>query len=132
MTLATFQSYEIEENWDKIEPFVKRVLQKIELCYSIENIKDSLKAKKMQLWTSYVGTQLKGVCITRITIHPKNYKFLEIVLAAGNLQALPELKQIEQWGKDNQCKLIKFEGRKGWARALKDYKVSTVILIKEL
>lgn len=132
LTLSSFQSHEIEKNWKDIEPFVKRVLQKIDLCYTIDNIKDALKARQMQLWTSYTGTQLESVCITRMVVHPKAYKILEIVLMAGKMQSVPELRQIEQWGKDNQCRFIRLEGRRGWQRKLKDYQVDAIILQKEL
>lgn len=129
--LSSFESHKIEENWHEIEPFVKRVLNKIDLCYTVENIKDSLCKAEMQLWTSYIETQLKSVCVTRIVIHPK-FKFLEIVMMAGVMISVPELQIIEDWARSDGCKLVRLEGRKGWARALKDYKIDAIILEKEL
>lgn len=129
--LSSFQSHEIEENWHEIEPFIKRVLNKIELYYTLENIKDSLCNAEMQLWTSYNETQLKSVCVTQKRIHPK-YKFLEIVLMAGAMISVPELRQIEQWAKEGGCTKSKITGRRGWKRALPDYKETLIKLEKEL
>lgn len=132
MALASFQSHEIEENWYQIQPFVKRVLNKIDLWYTLDNIKDSLCNAEMQLWTSYIETQLKSVCVTRIVIHPKNYKFLEIVLMAGEMISVPELQQIEGWAKDDGCIKSRLTGRRGWKKALPDYKEKQIILEKRL
>ena len=86
----------------------------------------------MQLWTSYDETQLHSVCVTRIVVHPKKYKFLEVVLMAGKMISVPELKIIERWAKSKDCKMVRLEGRKGWMKILKDYKIDAVILQKEL
>ena len=129
--LSTYQSHEIEEKWHIIEPYVKRVLNKIDLYYTISDIKDALIKSNMQLWTSYTGTQLKSVCITQIVIHPK-YKYLEIVAFAGSRESVGDLKQIEQWAKSIGCKTVQLEGRKGWKVLLKDYKEKNIQLEKEL
>ena len=129
--LASFQSHEIEENWHEIEPFVKRVLNKIDLYYTVENIKESLCNAEMQLWTSYYETQLKSVCVTQIRIYPK-YKFLEIVLMAGAMISVPELQEIEDWARDDGCIKSRLTGRRGWKRALPDYKEKRIILEKRL
>ena len=131
MYLSAIQSDKIEENWDKIEPFIKRVLSKIDLYYTIEFLKKSLLCAEMQLWTSLEGTQIKSVCITQIQIHPK-YKFLDIVMYAGELNSSKYLKQVEQWAKSQECTKIKITGRRGWKRALPDYKQTLIQLEKEL
>ena len=71
INLSTLQSDKIEGKWNEIEPFVKRVLSKIDLYYTIEYIKESLLRAEMQLWTSLKGTQIRSICITQIQIHLK-------------------------------------------------------------
>ena len=61
INLSTLQSDKIEGSWDEIEPLVKRVLNKIDLYYTIEYIKESLLRAEMQLWTSLEGTQIKSI-----------------------------------------------------------------------
>lgn len=129
--LSTYQSHEIEENWHKIEPFIKRVLKKIDLYYTAKDIKNALIKARMQLWTSYTGTQLTSVCITQIVIHPK-HKYLEIIAMAGSKDSFKELSQIEHWAKSMGCKKIQLEGRKGWKVVLKGYKEKSIQLEKEL
>lgn len=131
MTLCTFQSYEINEIWKDIKPFVTKALNKVDSCYIVEDIKDSLLKAEMQLWTSYDGTQLKSVCITRIVKHPTN-QYLEITLLTGSLSALQHLEVLEKWGKQLGCKTIRLTGRKGWERVLKGYEQTVVNLEKEL
>lgn len=129
--LSSYQSHEIEENWHKIEPFIKRVLKKIDLYYTAKDIKKALIKASMQLWTSYTGTQLTSICITQIVIHPK-HKYLEIVAMAGSKDSFGHLKQIEAWAKSMGCSKIKLEGRKGWKAMLKGYKEKSIQLEKEL
>ena len=129
--LSTLQSHEIEGKWYEIEPFIKRVLNKIDLYYTVDNIKKSLLRAEMQLWTSLEGTQIKSVCITQIQIHPK-YKFLDIVLLAGQMDSVEHLTQVEQWGKSQGCTKVKITGRRGWKRLLPDYKEELIKLEKEL
>lgn len=131
INLSTLQSDKIEGSWDEIEPLVKRVLNKIDLYYTIEYIKESLLRAEMQLWTSLEGTQIKSICITQIQIHPK-YKFLNIVMQAGQLASVEHLHQIEQWGKSQGCTRVKLTGRRGWKRVLPDYKETLIKLEKEL
>ena len=131
INLSTLQSDKIEGSWNEIEPLVKRVLNKIDLYYTIEYIKESLLRAEMQLWTSLEGTQIKSICITQIQIHPK-YKFLNIVMQAGQLASVEHLHQIEQWGKSQGCTRVKLTGRRGWKRVLPDYKETLIKLEKEL
>ena len=131
IALSTLQSDRLEGKWNEIEPFVKRVLSKIDLYYTVEYIKESLLRAEMQLWTSFEGTQIKSICITQIQIHPK-YKFLDIVLQAGQLASVEHSNQIEQWGKSQGCTKVKLTGRRGWKRVLPDYKETLIKLEKEL
>ena len=131
INLSALQSSQIEQRWHEIEPFVKRVLNKIDLYYTLEYIKESLLRAEMQLWTSLEGTQIRSICITQIQIHPK-YKFLEIVLHAGQLASVAHLNQLEQWGRSQGCTKVRLTGRRGWKRALPDYKETLIKLEKEL
>ena len=131
INLSTLQSSQIEQRWHEIEPFLKRILLKVDFYYTVEYIKESLLRAEMQLWTSLDGTQIKSICITQIQIHPK-YKFLRIVLQAGQLASVGHLKQIEQWGKSQGCTKVKLTGRRGWKRVLPGYKETLIKLEKEL
>lgn len=130
-TLVTYQSNEIDTVWDEINLLLNKVLQKTDFYYTIADIKALLQNKEAQLWTSYSGTQLESICITRILIHP-NGKYLEILAMAGNKLSLPHLGLIEQWARDVGCRKIRLEGRKGWKRHLVDYREVSVQLEKEL
>ena len=130
--LRTFQSSEIVEIWKDIVPYIKKVLDKTDLWYSLEDIFAGLSKAKMQLWTSYSEKQMESICITQIMIHPRQ-KILEIILHAGNNKnSFQFLEPIEAWGKSQGCDKIYFKGRKGWIKRLPDYSLESVTLQKEL
>lgn len=130
--LITFQSSQIKEIWNEVTPYIEKVLNKTNLWYSIEDIYASLSKAKMQLWTSFEGTQLKSICITQILIHPK-HKSLEIILHAGdNKHGHQFLKPIEEWAKSQGCDKVFLKGRKGWIKRMPDYRLESVTLEKEL
>jgi len=129
--LSTVQSKDIDSIWNKIEPLIKRVYQKVDLWYTLDKIKESLLSQEMQLWTSQSGTQIKSICITQLVVHPK-YKYLDIILMAGEIDSVQHLAQIEDWARTMGCKKVKLTGRKGWLKFLNDYEIGQLTLQKEL
>ena len=61
-------------------------------------------------------------------------RILCIVACGGRDRAewLPLLKLIEDYGGEKGCARVRIYGRKGWARVLRDYAVTRLILEKEL
>ncbi len=117
--------------WEQVVPFINKVCDKVDLWYTLDNIKEKLLSREMQLWTSQSGTQIKSICITQLVVHPK-YKYLDIILMAGELGSTQYLKQIETWARTMGCKKVKFTGRKGWLKFLGDYEIEQLTLQKEL
>lgn len=62
-----------------------------------------------------------------------NKRVCEIWLAGGDMEELIELKneEIEPWAREMGCNRMLIIGRRGWERALPDYKYASVALIKE-
>jgi len=128
--LGAIQSNQIDAAWDEITPLIQRVIDKIDLYHTLKSLKEALETEDMQLWIDYEN-EIKSICITQIITNPK-YKFIEIILNAGQITSIPLLGQIEQWGKEQGCKKITLIGRIGWGKVLKDYKQTQVTLEKEL
>jgi hypothetical protein len=64
-------------------------------------------------------------------IETKAGRAVHIVAMAGTYdRAL--VSEIEQWGREMGCGKCFFTGRKGWIRAVPDYRLRTVTLEKEL
>ena len=110
--LGAYQSHEIDDVWYRVSPLIQRVIDKVDLVYTLDDIRDSLKGQEMQLWVEYKDT-LNSICVTRIVTNPK-YKFLEIILNAGNLASVPFLEGIEIWAKSQGCKKISLILDRDW------------------
>lgn len=50
----------------------------------------------------------------------------------GVLTALEMIEDIEDYAAEMDCRVVRVMGRKGWARALKDYRTAAVVLEKEI
>lgn len=73
-----------------------------------------------------------SVIVTEIVDYPQK-SVCRIWLAGGDMDELIEAeKKVCEWAKDIGCHGIEINGRKGWERQLKDYRASSVVLVKEL
>jgi len=135
MNLYTVQKGNIEGKWDEVEPLIKKVLNKQQNGYTVDNIKEMLLKEELQLWTSYDGTQIKSICITHICIYPQ-HKICEVFMCAGQEidSWLDFIEDIQAWAKSLGCDFMEIQGRRGWERKMQKYgyHLESVILRKEL
>lgn len=105
--------------WD----YVKTGLQEAFLLdvgrMSMDDVKDALENKEMQLWGIHNG-KLLAVMVTQIVNYPQ-LRALKVVAVYGTdmdewLDVL--IKTIEEYGGENGCHLLEFTGRKGWEKTL--------------
>lgn len=101
--------------------------------YSIKSLIELIARGEFQLWV--IGDEhIRGVVLTELFFAPSGKKVASIRAATGDaaegwLHLLPEL---EQWAKSEGCHVVEAIARKGWARRLTDYKLTHVVLEKEL
>ncbi len=101
--------------------------------YSVAALAHLIVSGEFQLWV--IGNDaVKAVLLTELFFAPSGKKVASIRAATGDgaeswLHLLPEL---EAWAKSEGCHCIEAVARKGWARRLTDYKMTHVILEKEL
>lgn len=101
--------------------------------YSVAALAQLIVSGEFQLWV--IGDDaVKAVLLTELFFAPSGKKVASIRAATGDgaegwLHLLPEL---EAWAKSEGCHCIEAVARKGWARRLTDYKMTHVILEKEL
>lgn len=79
-----------------------------------------------QLWTNGSLWMVSEVHETR------HGWVLNIVACAGKYDDGALLAEIESWARGIGCKKVLFTGRKGWARRIADYKVTTITMEKGL
>lgn len=75
----------------------------------------------------------KSEIVTEIKSFPL-VKVCRIWLAGGDMDELVNvmLPDVEAWAKDNGCTRVEIVGRKGWKRALPEYREPYAVLHKEL
>lgn len=75
----------------------------------------------------------KSEIVTEIKLFPQ-MKVCRIWLAGGDMDELVNvmLPDVEAWAKENGCARVEIAGRKGWKRALPDYREPYAVLQKEL
>lgn len=101
--------------------------------YTVASVAELLMRGEFQLWI--IGDEaIKGVVLTELFFAPSGKKIMGIRAATGDaaegwLHLMPEL---EAWARHEGCHSVEAIARKGWARRLSDYKMTHVILEKDL
>ena len=85
------------------------------------------------LWIAAQDDEIVTAAVTQIGIGVGG-KVCEIVACGGTetLRHLHLLREIESYARNESCRATRIIGRKGWMRALPDYKATRVVLEKEL
>ena len=134
MQVSPVNTKDIESIWPFIEGYMKRAAKYTYGRYEAEDIKDNLLKEPQQLWIAFDDTKLYGAVVTEITEYPR-MKVLTVHFLAGiefETWKDPMLKLVQQFGKDNGCKLIDSYGRPGWERVWKNYGYTKRFIFYEL
>jgi len=83
------------------------------------------------LWVAHNGV-ISAAAVTQIT-GVEHGKVCTIIACGGNgvLADIGMIDRIEEYAKQEGCRSVLVYGRKGWARALKDYRSHAVVLRKD-
>jgi hypothetical protein len=115
---------EFERCWQWLEAALKRGGP----THEKHHVRDLVLAGKVQLWPCP-----NAALITEIAVYPTGFKELRCWLVGGKMGDIKTaIPHIEAWAKTMGCSLVTYVGRKGWARALPDYRVTLVSGKKEL
>lgn len=97
----------------------RRLMRALEVAgntHGPDDVAHAVKQGRMQSWTN--GDSL---IVTEVLEFPKT-KALNVFLAVGNLdEVLALLPDLEEFGRQHGCAVMRMEGRKGWARVLPHY-----------
>lgn len=119
------------KHWAEIEPLLKPALMNGE---TVQTVLGNIMLRTAQLWIAATHDRIEAACVTEIyTRGGRKYCNLWLAGGRGVNNWLPYLKTIEAWAKEQGCDAMMIEAaRRGWQRIIKDYKVKTVALTKEL
>lgn len=123
----------IEECWPLIEKSIAAALSRDGL-YGPEHVKEWVLRGTHQLWIA--GSRERGIealAVTEMLRHP-NGQVINFWLCTGTdrVRWIEHKNGIEEWAKGQGCTRSVAHARKGWAKALPDYKLTHVVLEKML
>ena len=123
---------ELADKWHKLRPLIDQALEHGGGAVTSHGLFLQCLGAVGQCWIRHEGE----VCITRFEeIEGKRQLSVIACTSPGLLEFLPEcMKIFEDFARFNDCRRTVVYGRKGWARALKEYGYceTFITLIKEV
>lgn len=100
---------------------------------SVSGMIEQFAKGEWQLWIIWDGT-VKAVLATEIYTNVAKNQVCAVRFATGedSAQWLCLIDDLENWARFNDCLKLDMTARKGWARKLPDYKMTHVVLEKDL
>jgi hypothetical protein len=141
MELVQIPIQELEKVWGIVEKDIKSALAYSSQLTDSDFVFDTLKEGKFQLWVLWDKNQSKavdkyfGVVVTEI-IKRKFGKVCHIYIMTGKQRTKWQhlITKVEDFAKQEGCKMMELIARPGWQRVLDDYgyKRTHVVLEKQI
>lgn len=134
MKVSRVYTKDIETMWPLIEGYMKRAAKYTYGRFEAEDIKEGLLKNPQQLWVAFNDKKIYGAVVTEITKYPRMTALTVHFLAGIEFESWkePMLKLVQQFGKDNGCKLIDSYGRPGWEKVWANYGYTKRFIFYEL
>jgi len=134
MQVSIVDTKDIETMWPFIEGYMKRAAKYTYGRFEAEDIKEGLLKKPQQLWIAFNDKKIYGAVVTEVTKYPRMTALTVHFLAGIEFESWkePMLKLVQQFGKDNGCKLIDSYGRPGWEKVWANYGYTKRFIFYEL
>ena len=111
--------------WD----FLERGAKLLDDGRTTEDLMEALSDGRQQLWMISNGEKLVAICITEIV--GKICLFF-LMIGEGRKNWLHLITEVEDWARTKDCERMRALARPGWARVLKDYRKTRIVLEKQL
>lgn len=116
----------LRSEFDRCGPWIQAALDRdIVGAFNLEDVWDYIAKDKAQLWTSP-----KSAVVTALEYFPRKV-VLRYWLCGGDLECLELEPVIEAWAKRAGAACAIIGGRRGWLKALSDYKEACVFMAKD-
>lgn len=123
----------LEKLWPHALPHLERFARETGLV-SPDDLYSDIRVHAKQLWLVSQQAEVTAAVVTQIFTTLKG-KTCCVYAACGNSgipALLDALEHIERWALEIGCINMEVRGRKGWKRALPEYKETGVILEKQI
>lgn len=123
--MPTSLTTEEAKEWVRCAPFIEPALA--DGAYSLGDVLSEVLEGRAKFWP-----MARSAVVTRVLDYPK-CRVLRVWIAGGDLDELAGfLPAADNYARSENCVRVELEGRKGWAKALPGYKVTKVVMAKEL
>lgn len=107
--------------WPKVSRWCEAALEHGGGLLSLDDIKQGVAERDMQLWVIHEWRTLKAVCVTTIQIWPQA-KVLTAIVVGGHgmpdwVEALDDV--LMRYAAAQGCKVVDAHGRRGWTKTLR-------------
>ena len=112
---------DVDTLWPQIQQYVERAVAESRGECSVEDIREFLNERVMQLWIAYESNrQVKACMVTQLVNYPRK-KFLRIVLLSGD--GMNDWQYgwdfVETWARHHGCNGVESFARRGFVRQCK-------------
>ena len=123
---------DVEKYWPKVSHWIKAALRRTDLGL-FSDLEAAALGGRAILWVAFVDGVLQSAALTQIE-NSENSKSCSVLACGGEGENdWPQLLAgIERYAKFFGCNCMRIAGRKGWARVLKNYKTTMVVLERRL
>lgn len=134
MKVSRVDTKDIERMWPFIKGYMKKAAKYTYGRFEAEDIKEGLLKNPQQLWVAFNDKKIYGAVVTEVTKYPRMTALTVHFLAGIDFESWkdPMLKLVQQFGKDNGCKLIDSYGRPGWEKVWANYGYTKRFIFYEL
>lgn len=124
---------EVYDLWPVVAPYLALAIERFAEGHTLDDTLDKLLRQERQLWLGATAGALDGVAVTKVVMLPRA-KLCEIFLAAGRMETLAHIGEIESWAHEIGCDRVVAYCRPGIARGLKGegYKLTSQLVEKRL
>jgi|GEM_PF-1214225 len=122
----------VREIWPRVEVMLGRAVLRTDLSHTADIARDVLEGDGL-LWLACIGDKIEAAAITLLVRTDRHLVCLITALGGENRDHwVPLLSQIEDWARAEGAARLRLMGRVGWARVLKNYHVSNIVLERAL
>ena len=120
--------------WPDISSWISGVVERSDGRWSVELIAKQFLSGNWQLWVVWDGEAVAAVIGTEIYVEGTGMNLARVVFTTGTGAAkwTHLLSDIEDWARDQGAVKLEMMARKGWAKHLPAYKMTHVLLEKDL
>jgi hypothetical protein len=123
----------VDRVWPLVSHLIRAAMRKGRSIAELADVEEAVLAGRQLLWVAADRQAIWAAAVTQLS-HLDGEKLCTIVACGGRERArwLPLKAELERFAKAEGCAAIRIHGRRGWAREFPDYRLTRILLEKEL